>query len=86
MLGEPLHSWLIEGWIHSKERNRLSGQKLVEMLVSSHTNIVLERSLNLTKLDVLDWDIELVLSEPTSDSRDSDVEGSDDEDEDSDED
>jgi hypothetical protein len=81
------HSWSIEGWIHSKGRNSL-GQKLVEMLVRSHTNMVLQRALDLAKLGVLDWDIELVLSEPTSDSRDSDVdsEGSDDEDDDSDKD
>jgi hypothetical protein len=77
------HSWSIEGWIHSKGRNRL-GQKLVEMLVRSHTNMVLQRALNLAKLDVLDWDIELVLAEPTSDSRDSDDEDDDEGGEDSD--
>ena len=42
------------------------GQKLVEMLVCSGTNMVLQRALNFAKLDVLDWDIELVLSEQTS--------------------
>eukprot|EP00962_Isochrysis_galbana_P006733 scaffold1813_cov129-Isochrysis_galbana.AAC.6 len=30
-------SWSVEGWIHSKKRNRL-GQKTVEQLVRSHTN------------------------------------------------
>ena len=32
------HSWGIEGWIHSKKRNRL-GQDLVECLVHTHTNL-----------------------------------------------
>jgi hypothetical protein len=34
----------IEGWIHSNRRNRL-GQKLVECLVSTHTNLKLEQRL-----------------------------------------
>jgi hypothetical protein len=51
--------------IHCKERNNLV-QKLVEMFVCSHMHMVLQHSLNLAKLDMLDWDIELVLSEPTS--------------------
>jgi hypothetical protein len=46
--------------------------------------MVLQRALNLAKLDVLDWDIELVLAEPTSDSRDSDDEDDDEGGEDSD--
>jgi hypothetical protein len=31
------HCWSIEGWIHSKKRNRLS-QELVERLIRTHTN------------------------------------------------
>ena len=34
------HCWSIEGWIHSKRRNKLH-QKLVEKLVRTHTNLVL---------------------------------------------
>ena len=36
------HCWSIEGWIHSKRRNKLQ-QKLVEKLVRAHTNLVLGR-------------------------------------------
>ena len=36
------HCWSIEGWIHSKRRNKVH-QKLVEKLVRAHTNLVLER-------------------------------------------
>jgi len=63
------HCWSIEGWIHSKRRNRLH-QKLVEKLVlRTHTNLVL-RTLNLREsLDdtlhhLLPWDIELIIDEP----------------------
>ena len=38
------HSWSIQGWIHSKRRNRL-GQDLVECLVRTHTNLQLEHRL-----------------------------------------
>ena len=34
------HSWSIEGWIHSKKRNRLD-QTHVERLVRMHTNLLL---------------------------------------------
>ena len=34
--------WSIEGWIHSKRRNKVH-QKLVEKLVRAHTNLVLGR-------------------------------------------
>jgi hypothetical protein len=34
------HCWSIEGWIHSKRRNKFH-QKLVEKLVHTHTNLVL---------------------------------------------
>eukprot|EP00967_Tisochrysis_lutea_P159069 scaffold327967_cov70-Tisochrysis_lutea.AAC.1 len=35
------HSWSVEGWIHSKKRNRM-GQRTVERLVRCHTNLLLE--------------------------------------------
>jgi hypothetical protein len=57
------HSWAIEGWIHSKRRNRL-GQNLVEMLVRGHTNMVLKDALDMVQ-DLLPWDIELVIDEPS---------------------
>jgi hypothetical protein len=34
--------WSIEGWIHSKRRNKIQ-KKLVEKLVRVHTNLVLGR-------------------------------------------
>ena len=37
------HYWSIEGWIHSKRRNRLS-QELVERLLRAHTNLVFRQS------------------------------------------
>jgi hypothetical protein len=40
------HTWSIEGWIHSNRRNRL-GQKLVERLVRTHTNLKLEQRLEM---------------------------------------
>jgi hypothetical protein len=36
------HYWSIEGWIHSKRRNKIH-QKLVAKLVRTHTNLVLGR-------------------------------------------
>ena len=39
------HCWSIEGWIHSKRRNKLN-QKLVERLVRVHTNLVLRETLD----------------------------------------
>jgi hypothetical protein len=39
------HCWSIEGWIHSKRRNRLH-QMLVEKLVRAPTNLVLRESLD----------------------------------------
>ena len=39
------HCWSIEGWIHSKRRNKIH-QKLVEKLVRAHTNLVLRESLD----------------------------------------
>lgn len=56
------HSWAIEGWIHSKRRNRL-GQQLAQMLTRGHTNMRLKDALA-EEQDVLPWDIELVIDEP----------------------
>ncbi len=57
------HSWSIEGWIHSKKRNRL-GQALVEKLVRSHTNILLEERLDMWRSNVLPWELDMVIEEP----------------------
>ena len=57
------HCWSIEGWIHSKRRNRLH-QTLVEKLVRAHTNLVLRGSLDDALHHLLPWDIELIIDEP----------------------
>jgi hypothetical protein len=57
------HSWSIEGWIHSNKRNRL-GQRLVESLVRTHTNIQLEESLDLWRACPLPWELEMEILEP----------------------
>ncbi len=54
------HCWTIEGWIHSKRRNKLH-QKLVEKLVRVHTSLVLRESLDDALHHLLPWDIELVI-------------------------
>ena len=38
------HFWSVEGWIHSKKRNRL-GQTMVERLLRMHTKLSLENIL-----------------------------------------
>jgi hypothetical protein len=63
------HSWSIEGWIHSNRRNRL-GQKLVECLVRTHTNLKLEQRLELYEAGLLPWDIEMTVEHPVSDDDD----------------
>jgi hypothetical protein len=63
------HSWSIEGWIHSNRRNRL-GQKLVERLVCTHTNLKLEQRLEMYEAGLLPWDIEMTVEEPVSDDDD----------------
>ena len=58
------HSFGLEAWIHSKKRNRL-GQTNVEMLLRSHTNLILEAILNrVDGVDFLPWDIELIIKDP----------------------
>eukprot|EP00967_Tisochrysis_lutea_P046555 scaffold56570_cov34-Tisochrysis_lutea.AAC.1 len=49
-----LVSWSVEGWIHSKKRNRL-GQKTVERLVRAHTNLLLDESLAEWEASTLPW-------------------------------
>ena len=61
------HSWSIEGWIHSKRRNKLH-LKLVEKLVRAHTNLVLRESLDAALHHLLPWDIELIIDEPVDES------------------
>ena len=63
------HSWSVEGWIHSKKRNRL-GQTNVERLIRTHTNLILEGLLEDWKSCILPWDIELVIDEPDQDDGD----------------
>ena len=63
------HSWSIEGWIHSKKRNRL-GQKNVERLVRAHTNLILEAVLEDWEANVLPWEVEMVVEEPECEDSD----------------
>ena len=56
------HAWSIEGWVHSKKRNRL-GQKNVERLVRAHTNMRLDRSLNSFVATSLPWEMEMTVDE-----------------------
>ncbi len=59
------HCWSIEGWIHSKRRNKIH-QKLVEKLVRAHTNLVMRESLDDDHHLLLPWDIEFVIDEPVN--------------------
>ncbi len=63
------HNWSIEGWIHSNRRNRF-GQKLVEFLVWTHTNLKLEQRLETYEVGLLPWYIEMTVEEPVSDDDD----------------
>jgi hypothetical protein len=62
------HCWCIEGWIHSKRRNKLD-QTLVEKLFRAHTtcDLVLRVSLDDTLHHLLPWDIEFIIDEPVDD-------------------
>ena len=57
------HSWSVEGWIHSKKRNRLS-QLNVERLLRAHTNLVLASQWKDLEAKVLPWDLEMIPEEP----------------------
>jgi hypothetical protein len=56
------HCWSIEGWIHSRRRNKIH-QTLVEKLVLTHTNLVLRESLDDTLYHLLPWDIDLIIDQ-----------------------
>ncbi len=60
------HSWSVEGWMHSKKRNRL-GQAFVERLVRTHTNLLLEDKLDSWRADVLPWELDMVIMDPEED-------------------
>jgi hypothetical protein len=64
-------SYSIQGWIHSKRRNR-SGQDLVECLVCTHTNLQLEHHLEIYETDMFPWDLEMTVEESLSDDEDED--------------
>jgi hypothetical protein len=69
------HSLSIEGWIHSNRRpsDRTCfriGQKFVERLVCTHTNLKLEQRLEMYEAGLLPWDIEMTVEEPVSDDDD----------------
>mmetsp|Transcript_10515 Transcript_10515/g.32359 ORF Transcript_10515/g.32359 Transcript_10515/m.32359 type:complete len:96 (+) Transcript_10515:1086-1373(+) len=57
------HAWSVEGWIHSKKRNRM-GQTTVDRLVRTHTNLLLESKLQDWTCAVLPWDLDMIIEEP----------------------
>ena len=57
------HAWSVEGWIHSKKRNRM-GQTTVDRLVRTHTNLLLESKLQDGTCAVLPWDLDMIIEEP----------------------
>ena len=63
------HAGSIEGWIHSKKRNRL-GQQNVERLVRAHTNLHLEARLNDWKASALPCEIDMTAVEDEVDESD----------------
>lgn len=63
------HSWSIEGWMHSKKRNRL-GQQLVERLVRSHSNMLISAARDWRPADMT-WEEECELEEPDAEDEDS---------------
>ena len=52
------HSWPIEGWMHSRKRNRL-GQSKVQRLVRTHSNLLLEGKLKEWRPKSLPWEIDM---------------------------
>lgn len=59
------HAWSIEGWMHSKRRNRLN-QSLVEKLVRGHGNYIFMEHEAAKKENRIIWDVELEAEEPMS--------------------
>ena len=73
------HSWSVEGWIHSKKRNRLL-QGNAFMLLRAHTNLQFDKVRE--KPDtVLPWDIEMIIEDAGSEDEDAEDEDEEDEDE-----
>lgn len=59
------HAWSIEGWIHSKKRNRL-GQHTVDRLVRCHTNLLIEhRFESETAHTVMEWEEDMEIEDPS---------------------
>ena len=58
--------WSIEGWIHSKRKNKFHLTSVVK-LVRTHTNLVLRESLDDTLYHLLPWDTELIIDDPVDD-------------------
>ena len=46
------------------------GQRLVDRLVPTHTNLKLEQCLELYEVGLIPWDIEMTVEEPVSDDED----------------
>ena len=60
------HSWPIEGWMHSKKRNRL-GQQKVQRLVRTHSNLLLEGNIEGWRATSLPWEIDMQIHMGESD-------------------
>ena len=60
------HSWSVEGWIHSRKRNRLSQTK-VQRLMRAHTNLRLDASLEGWCATDLPWEIDMEIKGRDSD-------------------
>ena len=63
------HSWSLEGWMHSRKRNRL-GQKKVQRLVRAHSNLLLESKLEGWRPTSLPWEIDMQIHMGESDESD----------------
>ena len=57
------HCWSIEGWIHSKRRNKVH-QKLVEKPRSRTQKPCARESLDEVLHHLLPWDIEIIIDDP----------------------
>ena len=55
--------------MHSKKRNRL-GQALVERLVRTHTNMILEENMRDWRATVFPWEDDMIIDEPDPESED----------------
>ena len=77
------HMWSIEGWIHNTRRNRFE-QPNVDKAVRVHGNLVLRKSILLSKQQKVAWDSQTRISEPDRRTNEQGVDESDDDDIDSD--